>query len=249
MRGLVLRWQAELIEHLVQERPPNQVRIMATALALVSHANPDGTRCRPGTRLIAHETGQHLGRAQDAMNWLVDEGWLTFTRRVAHGGREFTLTIPQRPGDEITESPNSDPVRESLDSQRPTQRVTQRPTQRPSEGIEPPTSYLLPESSSSELSKADFQDQHPELWAEAVRQAKERKAAGEPIRSVGAVAVLVARDLLEDSQNGAQARARQEALAAAVAACRLCDSRGLRAHDDRLEGGSIYTERCDHPSL
>ena len=98
-RGLVLKWMVALIEDLVDEQPGNHTRIVAIGSALVTHANPDGTRCRPGIRRLALETGQHFGRAQEAMTWLTDHGWLTFVRRVARGGREFTLTIPQRSGE------------------------------------------------------------------------------------------------------------------------------------------------------
>ena len=90
MAGMVLRWLSTLADALVEEGPGNQTRILAVAAALVTHANSDGTRCRPGIRLLARETGQHNGRVSEAMDWLIDYGWLTFDRLVAHRGRQRT---------------------------------------------------------------------------------------------------------------------------------------------------------------
>ena len=53
----------------------------------------------PTPRKLARDTGQHNGRVSEAINWLKEDGWLTLDRRIAHGGREFTLTIPQRSGE------------------------------------------------------------------------------------------------------------------------------------------------------
>lgn len=136
-KGAVLKWLAALVDALADERPPNQTRILATATALLIHANPDGTRCRPGMRRIANETGQHLGRVSEAMDWLIEGEWITFVRRVAHGGREFRLTIPQRSADSIANQSVSVPPTESLEG---VQRSGQRSGQRSAQGNEPPTS-------------------------------------------------------------------------------------------------------------
>ena len=134
--GHVLKWYAELLEVLMSEQPLNQTSIVATAGALLSHANPDGTRCRPGMRRVAVETGQHRDTVARAMVWLIENGWLTLVRRVAHGGREFNLTFSQRPTDTDADNPVSVPMARTLE---PTQRPGQRPGQRPNHTAEPST--------------------------------------------------------------------------------------------------------------
>jgi len=133
LSGVVLRWQALLIAGLVEVGPPNQTRILAVAAACVSHANPDGSRMEAGIRRLARETGQHYGRAQEALSWLIEEGWLTFDRRIARGGRRLRLTFPQRSGESNAGNTASDPVTATL-------ATGQRSGQRSGEGNEPPTS-------------------------------------------------------------------------------------------------------------
>ena len=93
-KSTVLRWQAELIDCLADERPGNQTRILAVAAVLVKYANPDGTQANVGQRRIAHDTGQDLGRVNEALGWLVEHEWVTIIGRIARGGHRRTLTFP-----------------------------------------------------------------------------------------------------------------------------------------------------------
>ena len=93
-KSTVLRWQAELIDCLADERPGNQTRILAVAAVLVKYANPDGTQANVGQRRIAHDTGQDLGRVNEALGWLVEHEWVTIIGRIARGGHRRTLMFP-----------------------------------------------------------------------------------------------------------------------------------------------------------
>lgn len=70
-------------------------------------------------------------------------------------------------------------------------------------GADAPASELLSEPSSEQQAG----DRDPELWAEAMRQATERKAGGENIKSIPAVARCIYGDLLAEAVTVASATA------------------------------------------
>ena len=156
------------------------------------------------------------------MTWLIDHGWLAFVRRVAHGGREFTLTIPQRSGEGNAAS----------DPERATPAVSD-PVSGPVSDPERATNLLPSHLKSSS-------DPLPITDAEVEEIALE-KARANGARSPARYAAKI---VLEDRRElESEARRRKEAAlgAGAVAECDRCDANGRSwftndgdpvAHDD-----------------
>lgn len=96
--GKVLQWQKALTEELAAlDTIPNHSSIVAVGAVLVTHADPDGSNCRPGSRRVSRLAGLHTSTVNAAIKWMHDEGWLEFVGRLnPYAPNEYRLQIPVR---------------------------------------------------------------------------------------------------------------------------------------------------------
>jgi hypothetical protein len=107
-KGMVLRWQRRVIEHLLDTRPANHTSVIAVAAVLIVHADPDGSKVFPGQVTIARAAGLHPSTVAFALEFLERAGLIEFVRFRARGLKEYQLQIADGPmSDQIAGHPVS----------------------------------------------------------------------------------------------------------------------------------------------
>ena len=92
---MVLRWQRALRQwrDIPRENPPRYA-VIAVALIMASHADPDGRHCRPAIDTIRWQAGVSKRTVVLALEWLVEHGWLEVVRKLSRRPTEYRLIIP-----------------------------------------------------------------------------------------------------------------------------------------------------------
>lgn len=229
--GLVLRWQRALISHLADNRPAGHTSILAVAMVMVSHADPDGSSVYPRQDTIGREAGLHHSTVKEAVEYLVASGFVVHVRNRARGLREYRLQIAGEPNSEPQNAgePNSDEVQiagQIADDSRPDR------------GSLATTSSLPPRPS------ARSSNGHTDTTDVEIRALARSRAVNLGARNPDRLAAKIAREDRADLEDEIRRRHRDAHLTATRDACPSCDDRGFLLDSDRVPVEPV--QRCDH---